>query len=308
MTTIITPAYYTGGSLFVTTSGSSSTALGSLNESQTIVSVFGGTAPDDTTPFAPYENVSPAAGVSPPSDKGYDTVASRLSNNPSGANGKGRRDTALSRCNAKLSDGTFFIDFFCTEVTINIGLAGSVGQGRQVRDFYPHNMVMPSYNISGICIDQDHYGTLCEFVHQAQQKGVYDGTQTQFQLNAGLSLYDIRKIIGDITPGYNPSSTIQNQTRGYHKPILALGFVSAMPRSHQRFVYAPTFTFSFVVSSQSKGIYEEDPGVATEQASWASILSTIVNDPTINPDIDTSSGATLSAAQTQQITSDSLLG
>lgn len=190
------------------------------------------------------------AGIAPKTDTGWDVTAPKLTD--------ARRKTALNKTNGKLHDGTWFVDLFISDVKVGIALSGSTGQSRFTRDFYPHNMVMPSFVVVGQCLDQNDYGTLCEFVHQAQQKGVYDGNLLQLEV-AGGGLRADRPIM-----------------KGIHKPIHAQGFINAMPRKHERFVYAPTFTFPFVVSTLFEGVYQESTAGDTEEESWAAILSQIV--------------------------------
>lgn len=196
------------------------------------------------------------AGVSFRPDTGYDVKAVKINQT--------RRETAEGRFNGRLHDGTWYVDFFVTKISIDVGLAGSTGQSRFTRDFYPHNMVMPSFAVEGQCMDQNDYGTLVEFVHQAQQKGVYDGTLLQLDV-AGNGLSVRRPIM-----------------KGSHKPIHAQGFIRNMPRKHERFVYAPTFNFSFVVSTMFEGIYKESTASSPEQESWAQILSGLVARTPIN--------------------------
>lgn len=190
------------------------------------------------------------AGVAPRPDTGYDTNAVKIS--------KRRRDAAEGRFNARLHDGTWYVDFFVNKLGIDVGLAGSTAQSRFTRDFYPHNMVMPSFVVEGQCLDQNDYGTLVEFVHQAQQKGVYNSSLLQLDV-AGNGLKVSRPIM-----------------RGRHKPVHAQGFIRNMKRKHERFVYAPKFTFSFIVSTMFSGIYQESTAPNLQQESWAQILAGLV--------------------------------
>lgn len=196
------------------------------------------------------------AGVAPRPDTGYDVKATQISQQ--------RRENAEGAFNGRLHDGTWYVDFYITKINIGIALAGSTAQSRFTRDFYPHNMVMPSFNVEGQCLNQEDYGTLVEFVHQAQQKSVYDCTLLQL---------DVTGI------GFKVSRPIM---RGRHEPISAQGFINAMPRKHEKFVYAPKFNFSFVVSTMFKGIYEESTASDPEQESWAQILAGIVASTPIN--------------------------
>lgn len=196
------------------------------------------------------------AGVAPRPDTGYDVNAVKINQK--------RREAAEGAFNARLHDGTWYVDFYVTQIGIGISLAGSTAQSRFTRDFYPHNMVMPSFVVEGVCLNQEDYGVLVEFVHQAQQKGVYDGTLLQLDVTGN---------------GFKVAHPIM---RGSHKPIHAQGFVRNMPRKHERFVYAPTFNFSFIVSTMFEGIYQESTASNPEQESWAQILAGLVARTPIN--------------------------
>jgi hypothetical protein len=187
--------------------------------------------------------------VSPPVTEGYDIRAVRLSTK--------RREAALARANGTLSNSREKVNFFITNVRIDLGLTGTTGQGRRTRDFYPHNILMPSYVVTGICLDQGDYGTLVEFVHKTQQEAVGNVKAGNF-------------IQLDVAEG--GFATKRSIMRGRHKPICAQGVVEMMKRVHKQFAYAPIFTMSVVVAHEFYGLFNEISGYEPKSQSWWEVL------------------------------------
>lgn len=172
----------------------------------------------------------------PSPSTGYDVKASKLNDK--------RREIALSRANAILHNGQEYITFFCPDTEIDFGLSGSMGQGPYVRDFYPHNVEIPSVRIMGECLDQDDYATVIEFIRDGQRKGVRNHTLTQITIKGG---------------GLAVPHPIM---KGDHNPLVAQGYIKQVDRHHERFVYKPEFVFEFVLAHMLQGLYRE---VSTEE-------------------------------------------
>lgn len=188
------------------------------------------------------------AGVAPPIDTGYDVDAIRM--------GAARRNPAMQRANGSLRDDNWFVKFFVNEIAVDIGLAGSTGQGKYTRDFYPRNIAIPSLNLVCQSLDQLEYGTVVEFVHQAQQKAVAKGTLLQLEVNKGG--IDTRRPI----------------MKGGHLPIVCQGYIKSMPRQYKAGEYAPLYSFSFVISQMFVGIYDKEVNsYETEQKDWIQIIA-----------------------------------
>lgn len=223
---------------------------------------------------------------------GYDSNATAL--------GADRRAAALNSANAILSDGDYQLSVFVTDTNIDTSLSGSTAQSSMTRDFYPHNFVQPSYQVSGISLDQKDYALLCEFIHNAQRKAVLNGYRNLTQLwvfgrdpsssrsrGTDGTRTDGRQVIlsdpGSLMPGRRkdpntravPDGAYVSQTiRGAHQPILAKGYVDGMPRQHQTGVYAVPWQLNFVVAAVLKGIYTDPPvRTASVMPTWQKMLS-----------------------------------
>lgn len=223
------------------------------------------------------------APYSQPTRFGYDVTAPQIS--------LARRNAAYRASNGVLSDGSFQYPMFVDDVSIDIALAGSTAQSILTRDFYARNFVLPAFTISGQTLDQDDYGMLCEFVHQAQRKAVKGGWQqlTQLQIK-GWGFDGNRKTgygVTRVTPlgapsNMAPSTKNVNQTlRGSHKPILCKGIVASMPRTHEVGVPAPTYQFQFIVLAMLHGIYSEPLDVSVAENTWINILQQLANEPNV---------------------------
>jgi hypothetical protein len=190
------------------------------------------------------------AGVVPETEQAYDIRATRIS--------KDRRIAAFARANAVLCDGTSKVEFFVSEMTLNVGISGTTSQARYTRDFYAHNLVLPSLTVKARCLDQGDYGVLTEFIHQAQKKAVGNAANniTQLEIKGG---------------GIQVNRPIM---KGPHKRTCVQGFVLRIERKHKQGEYAPIFSFNFSIAKSFAGIYE---GVSAsvfenQQTSWVSVL------------------------------------
>lgn len=190
------------------------------------------------------------AGVVPETQQAYDIRATRISDS--------RRRAAFERANAVLSDGSHKVEFFVSEMTLDLGLSGNTAQGRYTRDFYAHNIILPSLKIKAQCLDQGDYGVLVEFVHQAQVNAVRNAANnaTQLEVKGG---------------GFKVNNPIM---KGPHKRTCAQGFIPRIERRYKTGEYAPIFEFAFTVAQSFEGIYEDVKASVyeNEQASWVSIL------------------------------------
>jgi hypothetical protein len=191
-------------------------------------------------------------GVTQETEQGYDIRAPRIS--------EARRTAAFARANGILSDGETKVLFFVSETSLNIGISGTTSQARYTRDFYAHNIVLPSLTVKAQCLDQRDYGVLTEFVHQAQKKAV------------GNTDFNVTQL--EVTEGWGIPHAKQPITRGTHKRTCAQGFIPRIERKYKQGEYAPIFSFNFTVIQSFAGIYKaiEKNVYENEQASWVEIL------------------------------------
>ncbi len=197
--------------------------------------------------------------VSPTVSAGYDIRAVRIS--------EARRQAALARANGSLSNSREKVVFFVKKVTEDTGIVGQTAQGRRTRDFYPHNIEMPSLTIIAQVLDQQDYATVVEFVHTMQQEAVGNvraGNLMQFDLNgptSGLGNFH-RRGEGSVTT-----------MKGRHKPICAQGFVESIDRKHGKDEFAPIFQFTFLMAHEFDGIATDVASYEVEQESWWEVLN-----------------------------------
>lgn len=192
------------------------------------------------------------AGVVPETQQAYDIRATRISDD--------RRTAAFERANAVFCDGEHKVEFFVSEMVLDLGLAGNTSQGRYTRDFYAHNIILPSFKVKAQCLDQGDYGVLVEFVHQAQVRAVKNAANNTTQL--------------EVKGGGFPGNARHPIMRGPHKRTCIQGFVPRIERRYKTGEYAPIFEFSFTVAQSFEGLYEDVKASVyeNEQASWISIL------------------------------------
>jgi hypothetical protein len=190
------------------------------------------------------------AGIVPETEQAYDIRATRISDS--------RRNAAFSRANGVLCDGISKVLFFVLEMSLDVGISGTTSQGRYTRDFYAHNIVLPSLKVKAQCLDQGDYGVLVEFIHQAQKKAVGNAVNNATQLEIKGGGIKVKRAI----------------MKGPHKRTCAQGFIPRIERKYKQGEYAPIFNFNFTVSHAFEGIYEDVAASVfeNEQESWVSIL------------------------------------
>lgn len=210
-----------------------------------------------------------ALGFSPAVNEGYDVRASRLDD--------GRREAALKRANIQLHDGTQFVEFFSSGVTLNVELDGKTAQSANVRDFYAHNIKIPSVEVQGSTLDQRDYAEVIEFIHQAQHNSLAPGGLLQILLRGspnpeGKSFGGTNLVQEEINSSHEGGQAI---IRGAHKSFLAKGYIKAIKRQHERFLYQPNFSFEFVISELTH-IYREVEFNAPRASSFVEIYEGLV--------------------------------
>lgn len=157
--------------------------------------------------MAPFQNTS----------RGYDVVATQLQGTP-------------PRPNAYLrfiggSDGPSSVNLWCYELTTGFQQAGSTGQSYRTRSFFPRSFVQPAFTIFCQAPNQKIYGDTVEFIRMTQRSME---SSTIFDL-VSRSRYT----------GHN--------LKGAHEGNSAEGYVKSIQRVHNRYEYAPTFQFDFIV-------------------------------------------------------------
>lgn len=191
------------------------------------------------------------------------------------------RNNLYHLANGQLNNGSVQWPLFITSVDVDFSVQGSIGQSRLTRDFYPHNFVQPTFQISGQAIDEMDYGQMCDFVHMCQYNLVESfSPDSLMQLQVAT-----RGIPGHRTTGLTVScnnTTLYNQSvHGLHSEIIAKGVVTSMPRQHRMGVPAPTWSFGFQVYQMISGPFiEGQPQSPPTGHTWVNLLKGAANLPT----------------------------
>lgn len=149
------------------------------------------------------------------------------------------------------------IDLWVYELQTDLTLEGKTAQSSKTRSFFPRNFAQQSYQFSGQAPNQEHYGTLAEFIHAHQRNAINTGKLARLWLRSTPKGYDVKGV------------------KGKHRPIMALGYVRSFKRTHNRHEYAPNYKFEFVVARQlDSGVFPKgDPAIVhTMNKSWETIV------------------------------------
>lgn len=198
-----------------------------------------------------------------PTDKGYDVNATRK-NLPPHHNGR------LYLGNFDSGDG---VNLYVYEVQTGFSLGGSTAQSASTRSFFARNFVQPAFNVLCQSPNQSHYGQVVEFI-RASHKLAITGVESN------LEIYNANRL------GASSGTNQYGRIKGDHQPIKATGYVSQIPRTHERFMYAPDYTFSFVVAKMISPSAWSDQLITPEQMmTWHDIITKIMkNEYITDPD------------------------
>lgn len=141
-----------------------------------------------------------------------------------------------SRTNALLinSEGKE-LPLWVNQVQAAFGVTGSTAQSSKKRQFFPKNLNQPTLEIAGQTPNQYEYGRIAEFVREAQLNGILGnptGDQKVLTFKMGRGGTDTRRRI----------------QRGEHQSIVVDGYINKVERKTERFVNAPPYTLSFVIT------------------------------------------------------------
>jgi hypothetical protein len=205
---------------------------------------------------------------------GYDAEVGRLDDTPRPGLPGGKRAKALSFSNANFCDGAYYFPLFVNGLEIDFSISGSKAQSQMTRDFYPHNMVLPGFNLRGQCYDQTSYGELCEFVHAAQHRA-FNNKDFLIQLYVQGSVYPGRQGNRTGKQGVTVNGKLQSNQiiKGQHQPVICLGYIMTMPREHKQGDYAPTWECQFMVANMLSGPYTDGIAYNVRTGNWLNVLT-----------------------------------
>src|SRR5436853_2378271 len=110
---------------------------------------------------------------------------------------------------------------------------GSFAQSARKRDWYARNLTQVSMTLTGQCANQKDYHKLVEFVRQTQR-------QSLRWKDSGMGTNSVRLII---------PRTHRHTAYDMH------GHIAKIDRTSERFVFAPEYSFDFLITSSTQGVF-----------------------------------------------------
>ncbi len=212
--------------------------------------------------------------------KGYDAVASDLTDTQSRTT---KWQTLLTYANGNFCNSSYYVPLFMNQVDIAFSISGSMAQSRLTRDFYPHNIVIPEFTISGQCYSTAHYGALIEYIHMAQHAALHTvngkSDLIQFYLQASQGLASGTRNQGPkVTLNLKTDNTTTTATNqkivGAYQEMKCLGYIRTIQRTHQTGVHRPTWSAQFVVVQMlNSPLFTESQVGEKATNTWLHILS-----------------------------------
>lgn len=142
------------------------------------------------------------------------------------------------------------------DIVFNFEVAGSYAQSHRWRNWYPRNFVQPRVQVTGQCSNQEIYGELCEWIRKTQTKSLRHGERGPGYMN---------------TVGFSIASGGKHANHK-HQSHHFRGHILNIPRNTERFIYAPEYTFEFVVVAAWEGVFSvglKDPEAGKERMAMA---------------------------------------
>lgn len=173
-----------------------------------------------------------------------------------------------------------YIDFYIEDIQADFSMAGSTGQSRTLRQFFPHNFVQPSIVVSGTQPNSHQYNRLAAFIRVTQHlslSGLRLGndnkpvrTATDAQGNVFIK-ETVRLLISNGTKDYNVIHG--RNVKGIHKPWRLEGYIKSMQAGAEHFQQAPQYQFEFLVAKSQSGIWKDHAVLGDQIRSWTEIFN-----------------------------------
>ncbi len=149
------------------------------------------------------------------------------------------------------------------DITSDFAMSGTTAQSHKRREFFAHNFTQPSLNINCQTPNSYEYNRLGAFIRDAQLKGLsHQGNVLKLRVAPG---------------GYEAKKNV----KGTHRGIYVDGYIINSVRGAERWVNAPDFQFSFVISHAHNFLGLQDQDVKSQQLRT---IMGIINDPSLKWD------------------------
>lgn len=185
----------------------------------------------------------------------------------------------LGKSNSNLCNQQYYVPLLVDGVQVDLSISGSSAQSRATRDFYPHNIVIPSFTISGQCYSTAQYGAMAEYIHMAQHRALNNSDLIQFYLEgtadtlAQGTFSATPKVTYRDPNGHLVAQHLIQKIVGRHGRIIAQGYINTFMRSHSMGDHRPTWQIQFIVSNMlSSPIYTDAVVTEKETDTWLRIL------------------------------------
>ena len=178
-----------------------------------------------------------------PTQKGYDTNATRR--------------PLPGRENGRISFGDSHRLLWVYDVRSDFAMTGATAQSFRTRSFFARNFSQPSFTIACQSPNQANYAETVEFIRDAQVR--------------------LRTMRIEIWPGMKHlkpiNGRLNRRLRGRHSRMMADGYVRVATRAHERHIYAPDWTFDFIVARMIlPKEWADDPVKIRRLVSWNDII------------------------------------
>lgn len=237
--------------------------------------------------LAPYSQDWTSGFDAVASDGRYDKTTAGFVPNPNKDTTNTIWQSLLGHANANFCNTQYYIPLFVHALQIDLGISGSSAQSRYTRDFYPHNIVIPSFTIVGQSYSTAQYGSMAEYIHMAQHRSLNDSDLIQFYLEGTKDTQAQGthsggpKVVYRDPNGHLVAEHLVQKIVGRHGRIICQGYINSFTRTHTRGDHRPVWQAQFIVSNMlSSPIYTDAVVLEKETDTWLSILHGTKNVPT----------------------------
>jgi hypothetical protein len=162
---------------------------------------------------------------------------------------------------------------YVTDVELSIEMGGEAVQSKNVRQFFPSNLVQPSIEIFGIMPSSFHFNNLASFVRKSQDLAIFGGQENEDKLvQFRLFSKSSGKLYGEEFPYQGKRADGRQITKGRHTGLGILGYIQNAQAGARKENHAPEWQITMMVAKMEIGPWEDEVVPTGDLTSWMDIF------------------------------------
>jgi hypothetical protein len=170
------------------------------------------------------------------------------------------------------------LQLYVTDIELSLTMGGETVQSKNVRQFFPSNLVQPSIEIMGIAPNSYHMNNLSSFVRKSQDLAIFGGQEesnkfVEFRLfNSSIGTSDV-----DAFPYRGNRSNGKQITKGRHRRLHLEGYIQSVQAGARKENHAPEWQITMMIANMIQGPWEDQVVASGTLESWMDIFYGLTN-------------------------------